>query len=61
LNISPDKVLVHFAENADTNTVKTAIAKNTSFQVAGISKADSKENSNLTTFPNFFFLITNII
>jgi subtilisin family serine protease len=42
LNVSPDKVLVRFTENTEANTVKAAIAKNTSFQVTDISKADKK-------------------
>ncbi len=42
LHVSPDKVLVRFTENAETSTVKAAIAKNTSLQVAGISNADKK-------------------
>ena len=37
-NVSPNKILVHVAENANTDTIKSVIAKNTSFVVSDVRK-----------------------
>jgi hypothetical protein len=38
LDVSPNKMLVQFAENTDTNSVRGILAKNTPFQVSDIAK-----------------------
>ena len=43
LEVSPNKILVQFAENMDSNTIRSIIAKNTSFHVSDIRKADNKD------------------
>jgi hypothetical protein len=41
--VSPNKILVQFAENMETGTVKSIIERNTSFQLSDISKTDYNE------------------
>ena len=43
LNVSPNKVLVHFAENTEIDSVKSIAAKNTFYQVSDVSRTAYKE------------------
>jgi len=48
--VSPNKVLVQFAENTDTSVVKNITTRNTSMQVSDIKKAGYKDFSVVSFF-----------